>query len=159
MNLHNIIASRLLTQSRVIANVGRNTKSYTALADQYCVRVGGLYEHDPYPGVVITVPNQTIHSDLSDITRMATGELVIRTLSYSLSEAYKLANNCAWNADTPPNPPTKPASGLDGWKDISKGIQSMGLRSITEEPVAPVDAKDRLFWLVEYTFSVDWWVS
>ena len=159
MNLHNKIAARLLTQSKVLEVVGKNTTLFDVTEDQYAVRVGGLFEHDPYPGVVINVPTQQIHSDMQDVANMATAEAVIRVISFSLDEAYKLANACAWNSFDPPLPVTKPVAGLDGWKDLSKGIQSMGLRSITEEPVAAADADDRLFRLVEYTDSVDWYLS
>ena len=153
MKLHSIVADRLLSQSAVTDSVARNEDDFTDLVDQYCVRIGGLYEHDPYPGIVIEAPNQKIHSDLQDVACMMTAGVTIRVLDFDLAKAYELANACAFNGQEPAD---RPASGLDGWRDISKGIQSFGLRSISEVPVAPADSNDRLFWIVEYHFSTDW---
>jgi hypothetical protein len=151
MKLHQIICNRLITQSAVIAVVGRN-QEFAAQSDQYAVRPGGLLERDPYPGVVVLVPNQTVTSDLSDVVRMLTADVVVRVLAYDHGQAYQLADACAYNGPEP----NDNASGLDGWRDISKGIQSTGLQSISEQQVDADDGTDRLLWLVEYLFSCDW---
>lgn len=152
MRLHNIIASRLLTQSEVTDNVGKNTKDFTELDDQYAIRKGKLYANDPWPGIVILVPFQDVVSDLSDVTRMLNAEISVRVIDTDLDAAYELANACCWNAQEP----NELAAGLDGWSDPTQGIRSMGLRRIEETEQPFDDSTDRMRFHVEYHFAAEW---
>lgn len=152
MFLHNHIASRLLELSEVTNHVGRNPK-FPDLADQYCIRTGGLLERDAYPGIAILCPLQEVVSDLSDVTRLVVSEVTVRVIGQDLVQAYTLGNGAAWNSQSPKD---RGQGGLDGWSDHSLGIQSCGLRRVSEDTVLPTAGDDTLLWVLEYTFSLEW---
>lgn len=152
MFLHGHIATRLIELSGVTDRIGKNTR-FADLNDQYCIRTGGLFEDDPYPGIAILCPNQDIESDLSDVTKLVDSEVIARVIDTDLANAYRLGNAGAWNSQTPKE---RGQGGLDGWSNSGVGIQSCGLQRVTEETLVPTGSDDQLLWVLEYTYSVHW---
>lgn len=146
------LISALRTFQQLTDIVGRN-KQYKATAEQYVIRAGQLDEDDPFPGIVIALPNTEIEGGLDFRGGLATSTVEVRAISLSLAESWALTRAAAWNGGTVDDP-TRVLSGLDGYRDLSKGLQASRLLTIVEEPIATEDKSDRLLWLVEATYEI-----
>lgn len=132
--------------------VGRNP-SYDSEDDQLAIRSGRLDEKDPWPGLVVAVPSITFDGDLSGRAAWGNATVEVRALALSLLEAWRLALAVAFDGGTP-NDPAR-TSGLDGFKDSSKGIRSCRLTGSTEAEIPGDRADDRPLYVVELTFAVE----
>lgn len=133
--------------------VGVN-RSYADVASQLAIRAGSLDEDDPYPGLVIAIPSIEIDGDLAHRGGFAVATLEVRGISLKLDEAWALMKAAAWNGGDPDDV-TRVLSGLDGFRDLSNGLQAVTLKSVTEDPINPDDKSDRRLWVVESTYTVE----
>lgn len=137
---------------RLTELVGQNDR-YPVLNDRLVIRAGNLDEDDPYPGVVLALPSMQIEGDLAFRGGFAVTILEVRAISLSLSSSWAIAKAAAWNGQDPDDT-ARLMSGLDGYQDLTRGLQSIVLKSITEDPIAPEDKSDRRLWVVESSYEV-----
>lgn len=146
------ITDALRSFQELSAQVSRN-ESFNDASDQLVIRPGNLGEDDPLPGLVLALPDTEIEGDLAFRGGFAVSKLEVRAIAFSLAEAWRLAKAAAWNGGDPDDT-TRVTSGLDGYKDLSKGIQAVRLLNIAEDPIEPDDKSDRRLWVIEATYEV-----
>lgn len=146
------LTDALLTFADVLALVGINPR-YTEPSEQYAIRPGSLDEDDSYPGLVIAIPTTEVDGDLAFRGGFAVATVEIRAISLSLKSSWALAKAAAWNGGDPDDT-SRELSGLDGYRDLSTGIQACKLKAIDEDPIDPDDKSDKRLWVVESTYEV-----
>jgi hypothetical protein len=148
------IRAALLSFDTVKAAVGRN-EEFEAIDDQYAIRPGRLRERDPYPGIVLALPNTEVESGLSGRGGMATTLLQVRCISLDCEPSWNLLKAVAWNGGEPDDE-TRVLSGLDGYRNFSgNGLQAIRLVNVLEDTFEPNDKSDRMYWIVTGSFSVE----
>jgi hypothetical protein len=148
------LRAALLTFGTVTDAVGKNTK-FAAIDDQYAIRPGRLHELDPYPGIVLALPNTNNDSALSGRGGFSTATLEVRCISLDCDQSWNLLKAAAWNGGEPDDE-TRLLSGLDGYRNFSgNGLQAIRLTNILEDTFEPNDKSDRMYWIVQGSFSVE----
>lgn len=151
--IHSRIREALLTFDTLTAQVGQNEK-FEELTDRYVIRPGRLFENDPYPGVVFRLPSIPVEGALSGRGGFATAVLEVAAITFDLDSAWELAKAVCWNGGDPDDS-ARVLSGLDGYRNISgNGLQAIKLTGFLEDQVEPEDKSDRLLWIVQASFSV-----
>lgn len=156
--IHSRIRSALLTFETVLPLVGLNTE-FEELEDQYAIRPGRLRERDPLPGLVFSVPSIELDSDLSGRGGFAQAQLEVAAVVLALDVAWELIKAVCWNGGDPDDS-TRVLSGLDGYRNLTgNGLQSIKLTGFLEDQLEPADKSDRLLWVVQGTFAVEFDVA
>ena len=148
LDLYDKITTLLLSYSEVTSRVSKNT-SYTTLSDQYAIRPGQLNEDDDYPGIVLAIPDVQYDEDLQGIARHAVVTLEVRCVGLTLADCWALRNAVAYDDGTP-----NASTGLHGATD-GTGLLSCQLESDTETAIDFGDSSDRLLFVVESTYRIE----
>jgi hypothetical protein len=152
------LRAALLTFDAVTSRVGRNDK-FDVIADQYAIRPGRLRERDPMPGVVFSIPSIEVDGPLSGRGGFAVATLEVAALAMDLDAAWDIANAVCWNGGDPDDS-ERTLSGLDGYRNLTgNGLQAIRLRNFVEDQLEPADKSDRLLWVVQATFGVEFDVA
>lgn len=156
--IYDLIRAALLTFGGVTSLVGKNT-TFPALADQYAIRPGRLRENDPHPGLVMSLPTINLDGPLSGGGGFAQATLEIAAITQDLDDAWDLIKAVCWNGGDPDDS-TRVLSGLDGYRNISgNGLQAIKLITLEEDAFETNDKSDRLLWIVQANFTVDFDVA
>lgn len=156
--IHGRIRTALLTFETVLPLVGMNTE-FESLTDQYAIRPGRLRERDPLPGLVFSVPSIEIDGPLSGTGGFAVAQLEVAAIALAIDPAWDLIKAVCWNGGDPDDT-TRRLSGLDGYRNLAgDGLQAIKLKSFLEDQLEPADKSDRLLWVVQATFSVEFDVA
>ena len=152
--IYSKIRAALLSFGQVTAAVGKNLK-FATLADQYAIRPGRLHELDPYPGIVLALPNIAVDGDLSGRGGFCVATLEVRCIALDCEQAWGLFKACAWNGGEPDDE-ARLLSGLDGYRNFAgNGLQAIRLARVVEDTFEPDDKSGRLYWIVDGVFNVE----
>lgn len=145
----------LLTGMQTVTNlVGRNAE-FAEESDQYAIRDGVLYADDPHPGIVVDLVSQEHEKDLQERGGLIHAQLEVRAISFSKPEAWSLRTAAAFDGGDPNDPNRQ--TGLDGFRDVqNRFIFGIGLRTEITRSVVPQDGEDRVIWIVESRYNVDY---
>lgn len=156
--IYSEIRAALLTFDGVTSRVGKNEK-FPALADQYTIRPGRLRESDPYPGLVFSLPTIDIDGPLAGRGGFAVASLEVAAITQDLDDAWELIKAVCWNGGEPDDT-ARVLSGLDGYRNLTgNGLQAIKLTNFLEDQLETNDKSDRLLWIVQANFSVEFDVA
>lgn len=156
--IYSQIRAALLTFKGVTDLVGKNT-AFPDLASQYAIRPGRLRESDPHPGLVMSLPTINLDGPLSGGGGFAQATLEVAAITQDLDDAWNLISAVCWNGGDPDDS-TRVLSGLDGYRNISgNGLQAIKLMTFIEDQLETNDKSDRLLWIVQANFTVDFDVA
>lgn len=156
--IYSEIRAALLTFDEVTARVGQN-EIFDALADRYAIRPGRLRENDPHPGLVMSIPTIDIDGSLSGRGGFAVASLEVAAVGLDLDSAWDLIKAVCWNGGDPDDL-ARVLSGLDGYRNLTgNGLQAIKLTHFLEDQLETNDKSDRLLWIVQANFSVEFDVA
>lgn len=156
--IYDLIRAALLTFDQVTARVGQNA-AFGALADRYAIRPGRLRESDPYPGIVFSLPAIDIDGPLAGRGGFAVASLEVAAITQDLDDAWELIKAVCWNGGEPDDS-ARVLSGLDGYRNLSgNGLQAIKLTNFLQDHLETNDKSDRLLWIVQANFSVEFDVA
>jgi hypothetical protein len=156
--IYSEIRAALLTFKTVTDLVGKNT-TFSDLASQYAIRPGRLRESDPHPGLVMSLPTIELDGPLSGRGGFAKAQLEVAAITQDLDGAWDLIKAVCWDGGDPDDS-TQVLSGLDGYRNLSgNGLQAIKLTNFLEDQLETNDKSDRLLWIVQVNFSVEFDVA
>jgi hypothetical protein len=156
--IYSEIRAALLTFQTVTDLVGKNT-TFSDLASQYAIRPGRLRESDPHPGLVMSIPTIELDGPLSGRGGFAQAQLEVAAVTQDLDSAWDLIKAVCWDGGDPDDS-TRVLSGLDGYRNLSgNGLQAIKLMNFLEDQLETNDKSDRLLWIVQANFTVDFDVA
>lgn len=150
LDLYSLVTAKLIASAAVTGLVSSNAGYESDPADAYAIRPGRLNADDVYPGIVLALPTTAYQSDLGDVERLAVVQLQVRALSEVLSECWQLRDAVLYGAGNP-----QASQGLHGWSDSAAGLLSCQHESDSEEEQEFDDGSDRVVWIVESVFRVE----
>lgn len=156
--IYDLIRAALLTFDGVTSRVGKNL-TFPDLASQYAIRPGRLRETDPHPGLIMSIPMIEVDGPLVGRGGFAQATLEVAAITQDLDNAWDLIRAVCWN-DGDPDDETRVLSGLDGYRNLSgNGLQAIKLATLEEDAFETNDKSDRLLWIVQANFTVDFDVA
>lgn len=153
--IHDSIRTLLVGWSAVTDLVGSNPK-ITNAEEAYSIRPGMLNQSDPFPAIVIALPDTQGENDLAGMTPLFEGELHVRSLAKSLTEAWALRDAICYGGDDPSSEDR--TDGLIGYRgsDARYAIRSCLFRRDQEFLIEIDDASDLSLWVVQTEFDISY---